>query len=427
MRDRYPRSFMLHKTKCVGDTLEKLKLYDNIYLQGETFEAIHSLGLKIAHVHGNLGIRVSRGTIVMSGDDVPALLMSLTLLVLGYYDRCSESKYLTLYRMSYRKFFLTESSVVCPISYEISHGPGWKDNSCYMDSVITLLCLSNLDQLREQLFTYTPRSKDYKDSKAFLGMDDPSLHASRIQDILRDVYRDMILGTIKNLENLRNEMGHFIPEVGKGKMYNAAEFYNTLALLLPCLLIPYTEYRLSRDGPYVTTVRRMASIPIFSFLNEKDDKVTRIWCIYNEPWLAIDCLENKASLPRFILNGRYEMSGIVVYEYNHYICYFVSCSGKVYRYNDISARIQPCDYPSRVAPILIFYRRRRSFKHLKVSFHVRVSGIILILVTTMSHVFDEQLLSLKPISRGEKWVYSTDLTDSKNIIGKLLSIDEGVL
>lgn len=242
----------------------------------------------------------------------------------------------------------------------IKEGFSYWENSCYMDSVLTLLLENQCSFWRTTIFNWGETNNESAN---------PEL-AEMMKEELRKDYSKLEKGEpveCKKFRKLLSVHDPLIKKDGRWVMYETSAFYANLAELYPNLKIdvPIRMIRPSLAQPiesirykseYLFTVEEYIN-PDFSL---DDDYKEILWDECKSPVLVftnqrtrkiktfdIESEDKKRVLKPRIL-GKYKLVGVVTLEGHigekgggvHYISYFVARDGNWYSYNDMNSKIK---------------------------------------------------------------------------------------
>jgi len=239
-----------------------------------------------------------------------------------------------------------------PVKYGFSY---W-ENSCYMDSVLTLLLENQCNFWRRTIF-------DWNEHK-------PSANPELAETLKDELNRDYSKLGDKTLEckNFRKLLAVHDPLMKEGStwvMYEVSAFYANLAELYPDLKIDI-PYRMVRPSLSAVESMRYKSEYLFSveeYINPDrrgEDYKEILWNECKSPILVFtnqgtrriknfdrrEGDKKRVLKPRIL--GKYKLVGVVTLKGEvtesggggHYVSYFVAKDGKWYSYDDLSPKIR---------------------------------------------------------------------------------------
>lgn len=366
----------LQSTKAIDVILA----FDGVHFSGQIADLLKEREVTLRAVYGDIPSRLSckKGTIsvVLAGvnpTEIKKLLLVIAMLLYGYIDRGIPEKYGIdgrLMSCAYTHFY-DKPQPTFPLitaSY-IPSGSHWENNSCYLDSVMMIVLLSDNFILRQRLFEYIPSISDYHeplscDGETNMTKDHYLKIALTLQQNIKDIYAQLICGTKTKCIDLRRTVGKCRVRIMKGRTYNAAEFYDTISGLIPSLNLKIPMKKVI-DGEGIRIIEeayteRFPAISITDFMIQPYNDpgmhhIEIIWSSYDDDYIVFTVPENpvhkflfdikdESKTPKkirvlgdIILDGSYKLSGVVMYSPSrmHYTCLFRNVHGHVISYDDM--------------------------------------------------------------------------------------------
>jgi len=234
---------------------------------------------------------------------------------------------------------------------KITNGFNWFRNSCFIDSLLTMMLFSVNTNFRNILFNYEYDENEYnvqiidfcktkKGESIFLDKNKIKNYYNDIQNSLKITFDEILTGNKKDLKcsNIRNIIGSCNPDVTSGEFYSLTEMYDMIAGFFPKLKLklnydfdPYYKKNITNFlylGNYLEDTNNL------DFLSESNDFLViqnnilggkRLYENLNEENDIVGFDKKTKPLKKTItINSvNYELIGTIInINNNHYVLYF---------------------------------------------------------------------------------------------------------
>jgi len=251
-----------------------------------------------------------------------------------------------------------DTSYISKPKYGLKLGFSYWENSCYMDSVLTLLLENQCRYWRSTIFGFKGGESENPDLAEMLKL-----------ELYKD-YKNLKEGSTVECKRFRKLMAihdPLIKEEGSWVRYETAAFYASLAELFPKLKIDVPIRMIRPKLDHNTENLRYKSVYLFTveeYINpdfsKTEDYKEIMWKELKSPIIVfsnqgtrrikyfdrLDDDKKQILKPRIL--GKYKLVGVVTLKGKisekgggeHYISYFVAKDGNWYSYDDLSPKIK---------------------------------------------------------------------------------------
>lgn len=345
----------------------------------------------------------------------------------------------------------------------------YSENSCYLDSLLTVLLLSDCGFYRKNLFDfripkrYSP-STVQKDSKLKTSRDIRQ-YASALQKQLQIDYNRLVnQGEIFSCLDLRKLLQEFYPDLKKRRswdIYNISAVYDLLSEVFPLLKMYPIPTTIHVSGKTKKKKRKLSVFQMWDFLGDFsgvgeeymwEELRTEVLVFQNggiPPITDLGSLgveiasdshsyEKVRSFGPTILEGKYELFGAVILHGTtpgrdggtHYTAFFKTKGGEWCHYDDLGPSITKLKaFPPNIfrevrggKPELFFYQRRNPPK-LKVKVIERPGRKSLVIARDIGNSHFSRIQNLKPgFKISDNWVWTLESSTAQNLAENLEKI-----